>query len=270
LANQYLPASLVPLKLKATFTSLDTVTKLEVDTMSSLPVNNKPCPLFRLPLELREVVYGWVQGGPHVKIAVPFLLGPHPFFAGNALLHINKQIFNEYTNLILSTSEIVLDFMSHDFTPRESNILRTAHKMTIQSKIAPVCGSNGYNSKYRGKAVLPKHPGRELKPWVDELVRNPAITHLTVIVTQSVLFRCKKHGNWNEDCDHVRLFKKASKVLGRVTVRDFVEVVWDAHGWKIGKWCAEMGRLWVRKLEEKIMSKREVGVKEKQGEVKGD
>lgn len=233
----------------------DSITPPAVETTNPLTVNDKSSPLLALPLELREKIYGWVQGGPHIKLTTPPDWKPRQQFAGNVLLHLNKHIFAEYTNLILATGDIVLDFQSHDSTPREVEILRTAHKLQIRCEIPPVCGSKGYTSSHPGCApVLPKHPERNLQPWVEELVQNSAILQLKVIVAQSVLYRCKDHGEENEkgECCHVKTLRKATKQLREVAVRGPVEVLWDWHGWGTGQVCFERVESWLAGLKRKI------------------
>lgn len=101
---------------------------------------------------------------------------------------------------------------------------------------------------WKGKSVFPKHTVTELGPWVDELVRNKAIMHLTMLVTQAVLFICPVHGSGGK-CDHVTHLRAVTKQLKKVKVGMKVEVLWNPRGRGIGKECVERGESWMLKLE---------------------
>lgn len=109
-------------------------------------------------------------------------------------------------------------------------------------------GAEGYSTVWKGKSVFPKHTVTELGPWVDELVRNKAIMHLTMLVTQAVLFICPVHGSGGK-CDHVTHLRAATKQLKKVKVGMKVEVLWNPRGWGVGKVCVERGESWMLKLE---------------------
>lgn len=193
--------------------------------MSSPPTSGNPFPLLRLPLELRHEIYGWVQGEQNIKIHAPFSYK----FAGNILLHVNKQVSDEYINFIIKTSEIQLDFGSHRPIPRESEILQRAHKLDIHDKIIPFSEPPGFYPS-GGTGYISLRPGSDLKPWVNELILNPAIAHLSVTIRQRVLFQCYKHME-GEDCDHVKLFRMASRPLREVRVCGSARVIWtDPRG----------------------------------------
>lgn len=123
----------------------------------------------------------------------------------------------------------------------------------------------GYSNKDKSKSVFSPHPGRELKPWIKELSRNPAITHLKVMVSQAVVWSCPRH--WKGvDCDRVMHMRKATGRLECLSVGGVVEVVWDPRGWGIGKGCIERAEVWMRELGGKIGDK---GGREGGGEERG-
>ncbi|RDI79332.1 F-box protein [Venturia inaequalis] len=238
--------------------SIESPNQVKESTIERPSTSKKAFPFFQLPLEIREIIYGWVQGSPQTKLAVPIKPESHLLFPGNILLRINKQIYTEYTHLILSTSEIALDFISRDPTPREIYILRHAHKFVIRCKIATVLwegklSDTPYNSAgSKPKPVFPRHPRREVTPWIKELRRNTAIIDLRILVFQGLLWTCKKHGE-GEDCDHVEHLKKATRGLGRVSVGGVIEILWSPGGLGIGPDCTERAEAWMRELGRKII-----------------
>jgi hypothetical protein len=221
----------------------------------------KRASLLGLPLELRHLIYDYINAGqPRIKpVVLPSL---RPDFLGNSLLRVSKQIYSEYKPTLVRTMDIRLD-LGGPPTRREVELLRTASNLTIWDTLP--------GHAHNGTAELRIIQKSQISSWAKELVQNPRIKSLRILISQACFFGCPydygyRHTPPEFKCAHLEAFKAATIQLGDVVVSEHVSIRWDPTFLATPS-CSWLGTKVTKQLEREIMakskaratSKREVG-----------